>query len=71
VALKPSDDGQALIVRLFGAGAKDIQARLTWPRGGARRLWHSDTSERPLAELSGAVTVPAGGVVTVRAEVAR
>jgi alpha-mannosidase len=71
VALKPSDDGKALIVRLFGAGAKDVQASLTWPRGTARRVWQSDTSERRLAEISGAITVPAGGVVTLRAESGR
>jgi alpha-mannosidase len=71
VGLKPSDDGKALIVRLFGAGGKDAQARLTWPSGRSRRLWLSDTSERPLAEFSGAVPVPARGVVTVRAESTR
>jgi hypothetical protein len=70
VALKPSDDGKALIVRLFGAGAKDGRAKLAWPRVAMRRLWRSDSTERPLDEVTGAIPVPAKGVVTLRAELA-
>ena len=67
-ALKPSDDGRAWIVRLFGAGGAPASAKLTWSPPGPQRLWLSDTSEQPLRELAGDIPVPAWGVVTVRAE---
>ena len=66
-ALKPSDDGQALIVRLFGAGGTATRARLQWSQPGPRQLWLSDTSERPLSKCPEEIPVPAWGLVTVRA----
>ena len=63
-ALKPSDDGQAIIVRLFGASGKDAKTKLAWARPG--ETWRSDTSEKPLEKIQGAVAVPAWGVVTLR-----
>jgi alpha-mannosidase len=66
--LKPSDDGRAIIVRLLGAGDKTTSARLTWSRPAPKRLWLSDTSERPRQEVAGDVQVPAWGIVTLRAE---
>lgn len=68
--LKPSDNGKAVIVRLMGASDKPSSARLTWPRGTPKRLYHSDTSERPRSAVAGDVQVPAWGVVTLRAEFA-
>ncbi|MBI5394602.1 MAG: hypothetical protein HZA91_04820 [Verrucomicrobia bacterium] len=67
-AMKPSDDGKAWIVRLFGAGGTPADAKLVWSRPAPKNVWLSDTSERPLQKLSGDVSVPAWGVVTVRAE---
>jgi hypothetical protein len=66
--LKPSDEGQAWIVRLYGASGRDTEVSLAWARPGSRRTWKSDTSERPLREVSGSVPVPAWGVVTLRAD---
>jgi len=65
---KPSDDGRAWIVRLFGASGKDCKATLTWapPKPGKTHL--SDTSEKPLEKIRGAIKVPAWGVVTLRVE---
>jgi alpha-mannosidase len=57
-ALKPSDDGKACIVRLFGASGEDRQAKLTWPAGQVKDVWLSDLSEGPVG--------PAGNLVTVR-----
>ncbi len=68
-ALKPSDDGKACIVRLFGASEKMANAKLTWSKPA--KVWLSDTSERPTKKLSGEVPVPAWGVVTLRAELAK
>jgi len=70
-ALKPSDDGQALIVRLLGAGDKTARARLVWSQPAPPQLWLSDTSERRLSRLTGEISVPASGLVTVRAELSK
>jgi alpha-mannosidase len=67
-ALKPSDDGKAYIVRLFGSSAKPAQATLTWAEPKPGKMWLSDTSEKALQEISGPVSVPAWGIVTVRVE---
>ncbi|MFA6564164.1 MAG: glycosyl hydrolase-related protein [Verrucomicrobiia bacterium] len=70
-ALKPSDDGKAWIVRLFGASGTPTTAKLTWSKPVPKRVWLSDTSEKPLRRVSGDVAVPARGVVTIRAELPR
>jgi alpha-mannosidase len=67
-ALKPSDDGQAWIVRLFGASGKDCDATLTWSSPGPRKVWISDTSERPNRPAGQRVTVAAWGLTTLRAD---
>jgi len=67
-ALKPSDDGQALILRLFCADDVPASVKLTWAQPAPKQLWLSDTSERPLQKLAGEIPVPARGLVTVRAE---
>ncbi len=67
-SVKPSDDGKALIVRLFAADAQEQVARISWPRHAPTRVWLSDTSELPKQPVTGDVTVPAWGVVTLRAE---
>lgn len=67
-ALKPSEDGRAWIVRLFGMGAQPAHTELRWADPAPRAVWLSDASEKPLRPLTGAITVPASGIVTVRAE---
>jgi hypothetical protein len=66
--LKPSDDGRAWIVRLFGASGRDAQAKLTWSGAAPRHVWLSNTGEQPLTPASGAVAVPAWDTVTLRVE---
>ena len=66
-ALKPSDDGAALIVRLFGASGATRSATLTW-RSPPKALTLSGTGEARGAEVRGPVTVPGYGLVTLRAE---
>lgn len=70
-ALKPSDDGKALIVRLWGASGANEQAQLAWASPAPKRVWLSDTSERPLRKAGETVTVPAWGLVTLRAELSK
>lgn len=65
---KPSDDGRALIVRLYGASDRSHRARLTWSEPVPTGLTLSDLGERPGKAIRGAIEVPAQGVVTVRAE---
>jgi alpha-mannosidase len=67
-ALKPSDDGKALIVRLFGASVKAKSARLKWGGVKPNAVFLSDTSERPGRRVGNRIEVPASGLVTVRAE---
>ncbi len=67
VALKPSDDGKALIVRLFGASGKAESAKLSWAVT-PKQIWLSDTSEQPLKRAADKIDVPAWGVLTLRAE---
>lgn len=67
-ALKPSDDGKALIARLFETSGKAAKARLAWGTPGPKQVWLSDTSEKPVQRTEGAISVPAWGVVTLRAD---
>jgi hypothetical protein len=57
--LKPSDDGRAFILRLFGGSGKDENTRITWANPKPKELWFSDTSERPLRRVKGTIPVPA------------
>lgn len=66
--LKPSDDGKALIVRLFGATAQRESVKLNWAGRRPRNLTITDTSERPGAKLNRRLTVPGYGLVSLRAE---
>jgi hypothetical protein len=66
--LKPSDDGRAWIVRLWNAGPREVQTRLTWSRPAPRSLWLSDTSEQRLGKAGDTLTLPGQGLVTLRAE---
>ncbi|MFO0930359.1 MAG: polysaccharide lyase family protein [Gemmataceae bacterium] len=66
-AFKPSDDGKADIVRLYGAAGKACRVTLTWAEPPAA-LHRTDVGERPGAVVTGPVEVPAWGIVTLRAE---
>jgi alpha-mannosidase len=68
LSLKPSDDGQALITRLYGASGAARNARFQPTGFKAKTVNLSDTSERPGARVSGSVPVPGYGVVTLRTE---
>jgi len=66
--LKPSDDGHAVIIRLWGAAGRDVKTRVQWSAPVPRKVWLSDTSEAPLSAAGESVAVPAWGVVTLRAD---
>jgi alpha-mannosidase len=65
-ALKPSDDGNAWIVRLFGASGEDRQVRLNWSSPEPKAVWLSDTSEKPVARAGATITVSGWELVTLR-----
>ncbi|MBN2021723.1 MAG: hypothetical protein JW809_02930 [Pirellulales bacterium] len=67
-SVKPSDDGKAWIVRLFGASGKDAQATLRWGGVEPKAVSISNLAEQPGKSLTGPVTVRALDIVTLRAE---
>jgi alpha-mannosidase len=67
-AFKPSDDGKAWIIRLFGASGQPQRVKLAWTKPAPQQLWLSDTSEKPREKTGPAIEVPAWGIVTLRAE---
>jgi alpha-mannosidase len=66
--LKPSADGRALIIRLFNVGAVAAKAQLAWRSPAPKSVRISNLAEDPQGSVSGAVEVPALGLVTLRAE---
>jgi alpha-mannosidase len=68
IALKPSEDGNAFIVRLFGASGEERKAKLHWSMATPPRLWRSDLSERQIEPMHGEIRVAGWDLVTVRAD---
>jgi len=68
LSLKPSDDGQALIARLYGASGKTETASIRWRAPAPRAVYLGDTSEMPRSRAGSRITVPGHGVVTLRIE---
>ena len=70
-ALKPSDDGKAWIVRLFGASGEKRQAKLTWSSPQPKKIWVSDLTEQPRRRAANVVTVRGWQLLTLRAACSR
>jgi hypothetical protein len=68
LAFRPSEDGRAWIVSLFGASGNPEKATLRWGAPAPAAVWLSDTSEKPLRKIEGPLEVSPWEVVTVRAE---
>ena len=66
--VKVSEDGKALILRLFGVSSQPESATLTWGSVQPTAIRLTDLTEKPLAPVSGPIAVPAYEVVQVRAE---
>jgi alpha-mannosidase len=67
-ALKPSADGKAYIVRLFGASGKPEHATLTWRGAKQPKIWRSNLAEEKVSRIEGPVPVPPYGLVTLRVQ---
>ena len=68
LTLKPSDDGGASILRLFGASGQDRKARLTWLKAVKPQVWVSDLSEKPITQVREQIDVAGWDLVTLRVE---
>lgn len=68
--LKPSEDGKAWIICLFGASGEERHVRLKWPSSKPSHLWMSDLSEAPLRPIKEGDEIPVAGwdLVTIRAD---
>jgi alpha-mannosidase len=66
LTLKPSDDGKAWIVRLFGASGTPQKATLTWPELAIGKTWLSNLAEEQLDPAPNEVPVGAWELVTLR-----
>jgi alpha-mannosidase len=65
--LKPADDGQGVVLRVFGAAGRPEEIRVR-PRGGSTKVWRSNTAEQRLSELKGSVSLSSWGLISVRVE---
>jgi alpha-mannosidase len=64
--LKPSEDGKALIVRLFNAGGRPKTARLTWASPAPKATWLSNLFEEQVSQLSGPIEMTPYEFITLR-----
>ncbi|MBB5058022.1 hypothetical protein HDF16_002728 [Granulicella aggregans] len=70
LSLKPSEDGKAMMVTLFGASGENRETRLRWRSNITGKSSVSDTSEaEERAVDGGTIHVPGWGVVTVRVQI--
>jgi alpha-mannosidase len=67
-SIKPSSDGRAQIVRLFGAAGKSAKATLQWADPAGKTVHLSNLAEDRLAAVNGPIEVGAWEIVTVRVE---
>lgn len=66
-AFKPSDDGKALIVRLYNPTSEPQTAHLNWSRP-VKHTWLSSAEEEQGAEAPEGIVVPQSGMVTLRVD---
>lgn len=68
LTVKPADEGDALIVRLFGASGEHRNATLRWKDGRKRKVWRSDLSEQSLEPIEGPIPLAGWDLITLRIE---
>lgn len=67
-SVKPSRDGQAIMVRLYGASGRPEKVEVRVPGREAAAAFRSSVLEEKGERLSGAFDIPAFGIVTLRIE---
>lgn len=68
ISLKPSNDGKASIVRLFGVSGEERHAKLRWSSPATPQIWISDLAEKPVERAGDEIAVPGWDVVTLRVD---
>jgi alpha-mannosidase len=66
--MKPSNDGKAIVLRLYEVGGKDAAVNLKWQGHGPKATWLSNVAEEPVTAVNGPIAVPANDVISVRVE---
>jgi alpha-mannosidase len=66
--LKSTRETGTVILRLRSVSDRDESVRLSWPAGDPRKLNICETEEVPGATVNNAVTIPANGLITIKAE---
>jgi alpha-mannosidase len=67
-SLKPSEDGRALMVRLFNSGTASAQVSVQWRDPVPSRVTISSPREESDADVAGPLELPPLGIVTLRAQ---
>ena len=67
-SMKPSKDGQAVLIRLYNPGTKEEKVHLIWGKQKPESLYMSSPNEEKGEELQKPLTIPAFGIKTLRAE---
>ncbi|MCJ7582585.1 MAG: hypothetical protein MUP98_18885 [Candidatus Aminicenantes bacterium] len=67
-SMKPSRDGQAILLRLFNPGEKEENVSLIWGEQKPTSLYMSSPFEEKGQEIRGTLNIPAFGIITLRAE---
>ncbi|MFC2166851.1 glycoside hydrolase family 38 C-terminal domain-containing protein [Acidobacteriota bacterium] len=66
--IKPSKDGQAILLRLYNPGESTESARLVWGKQKPESLYKSSPFEEKGQEIRETLSIPAFGIITLRAE---
>ena len=66
-SLKPSKDGKAILLRLYNPGEKAETVHLIWNRQKPASLYLSSPFEETGQEIRETLTLPAFGIITLRA----
>jgi len=67
-SVKPTQDGQGVLVRLFNVGDQTASARLEWQTPPPKRVSMSSPFEEIGPALAQPIEIPSQGIVTLRAE---
>jgi alpha-mannosidase len=66
--MKISDDGEALILRLFNVSDTSATLKLHWGSIKPVSIWHTDLTEKPLKRAAASMQLPGHGVLSLRAK---
>jgi alpha-mannosidase len=66
--VKISDDGKALILRLFDVSSTAATIQFTWGSIKPNSIWFTDLTEKPSRRADAPIQIPGYGVLSLRAE---